>query len=154
MKIVSRKDQSGSVAIEFSIVFALLFAVFWAIISYALPFFLYQVMNHAVAEAARDAVRYEDVVNEDSRVKNVLNERLEVLPQKFRDTLVSTVSYVQSQDLSGVNYSAMTITLEYPGCRLGVTAGCITPVLNLLGASIPNLGPYTAKTTVRLSRSI
>lgn len=146
------RAQRGATAIEFALVFPLLFGVFWAIISYALPFFLYQVMNYAVAEASRDSVRYETVASNDPNVLATLDNRLSVLPQRFRDSLTRTVTYNPTQALGGLYVDTLTVTLTYPGCRAGATAGCITPVLNLFGASLPNLGPYTASTTIRLNR--
>lgn len=162
MKKILRKDQSGSVAIEFSIVFTLLFAVFWAIISYALPFFLYQTMNHAVAEASRTLVKYESPTptNATDELKAQLNK---YLPSAFFDKLTFPTPTISSLDLTGndedgnpVTYSYKTLSIKvvYPGCNSSsLRAHCITPALNLLGASIPNLGPYTAETEIRLSRN-
>ncbi len=161
MKKVLRQDQNGSVAIEFSLVFALLFATFWAIISYALPFFLYQTMNHAVAEATRELVKYESPTptNATDEVKKQLNE---FLPTAFFDKLTFPPPKIEFVDLTGndedgdpVTYSYKTLSIKvvYPGCNSSsLRAHCITPALNLLGASIPNLGPYTAETEIRLSR--
>lgn len=161
MKKAPCNDQSGSVAIEFSIVFALLFAVFWAVISYALPFFLYQTMNHAVAEATRELVKYESPTptNATDELKAQLNK---YLPSAFFDRLEFPVPTISSIDLTGndedgdpVTYSYKTLSIKvvYPGCNSNsLRASCITPALNLLGASIPNLGPYTAATEIRLSR--
>lgn len=162
MKKISRKDQNGSVAIEFSIVFALLFTTFWAIISYALPFFMYQVMNHAVAEATRGLVKYESPTstNATDELKLQLNK---YLPSAFFDKLTfPDPPTISSIDLTGNNdegdpvtysYKTLTIKVVYPGCNSSnLRSYCITPALNLLGASIPNLGPYTAETEIRLSR--
>lgn len=161
MKKLPHNNQNGSVAIEFSIVFALLFAVFWAVISYALPFFLYQVMNHAVAEAARELVKYESPTstNATDELKLQLNK---YLPSAFFDKLEFPAPTIGSIDLTGndekgdpvtYSYKTLSIQVKYPGCNSNsLRASCITPALNLLGASIPNLGSYTAETQIRLSR--
>jgi len=161
-----RPSERGATAIEFALVFPLLFGVFWAIISYALPFFLYQVMNYAVSETARDAVRYESVVSQatctlspianlpnDNTIKGTLRNRLSVLPQRFRDSLRYKICYDPSVTLGTGTFETLTITLTYLGCSSSNTAGCITPVLNLFGVSLPNLAPYTATTTTHLGRT-
>jgi Flp pilus assembly protein TadG len=162
MKKILRNDQNGVAAIEFSLVFALIFATFWAIISYALPFFLYQTMNHAVAEASRTLVKYESPTptNATDELKAQLNK---YLPSAFFDKLTFPTPTILSLDLTGndedgnpVTYSYKTLSIKvvYPGCNSSsLRAHCITPALNLLGASIPNLGPYTAETEIRLSRN-
>lgn len=162
MKKILRKEQSGVAAIEFSLVFALLFATFWAIISYALPFFLYQTMNHAVAETSRTLIKYESPTptNATDELKAQLNK---YLPNAFFDKLTFPTPTILSLDLTGndedgnpVTYSYKTLSIKvvYPGCNSSsLRAHCITPALNLLGASIPNLGPYTAETEIRLSRN-
>lgn len=163
MKKTPRDDQNGSVAIEFSIVFALLFATFWAIISYALPFFLYQTMNHAVAEAARQVVRYEEPT--EAVVASVLNTELNrLLPTAFVNALQRQPAEIKDETLtvtdednnttSELSYKVLIIKVTYPGCNAStLRSSCIVPALNLLGASIPNLGPYSAETKIRLSRN-
>ncbi|MDZ4297949.1 MAG: TadE family protein [Moraxellaceae bacterium] len=158
------KKQQGATAIEFSIVFALLFAIFWAIISYAMPFFLYQTMNHAVAEAARQVVKFEEptVANVNDALMTELNR---LLPTKFVNSL-QTPYFIEIKDenlivkddddntTSNLSYKILIIRVTYPGCNTStLRSSCIAPALNLIGASIPNLGPYTAETKIRLSRN-
>lgn len=145
---LSTQKQRGATAIEFAIVFSLLFGIFWATISYALPFFLNQVMNHAVAEGARFAVRadpdepsYEAVLLELAN-QEILNE-LSVLPPKFRTNLITTV---EVQDVGTQRY--LIVTLTYPN----YSSQPIIPVLNLPGLGpIPNLpGDLRASSRLRL----
>ncbi|MBA4152582.1 MAG: hypothetical protein C0509_08475 [Acinetobacter sp.] len=151
----SLRKQQGATAIEFSIVFALLFAVFWAIISYAMPFFLFQTMNHAVAEAARQVVRFEAPTA--SNAQDALNTELNrLLPTAFVNALQQPydIDIVEDDLLIDTQYRVLVIRVTYPGCNTGaLKSSCIAPALNLLGASIPNLGPYTAETKIRLSRN-
>lgn len=162
--------QQGATAIEFSIVFALLFATFWAIISYALPFFMYQTMNHAVAEAARQIVRFENPTPAQAQ-DELLTQLNRFLPTTFVTQLTlptPTIDDLQltgtdssgnptvdaDGDPTGLDYRVLTIRAAYPGCNAStLRSTCITPALNLLGASIPNLGPYTAETRIRLARN-
>lgn len=159
-----RSSQRGATAIEFSIVFALLFGIFWAIISYALPFFLYQTMNHAVAEAARQVVRFESPT--ESNVNDALNFELNrLLPSAFVNALQTPyIIEIKDESLvvtdsddnitSEMSYQVLVIRVTYPGCNAtNLKSSCITPALNLVGTSIPNLGPYTAETKIRLSRN-
>lgn len=164
------RKQQGATAIEFSIVFALLFAVFWAIISYALPFFMYQTMNHAVAEAARQIVRFENPT--DAQARTELETQLNrFLPETFVGRLNIEQTAILPASLTGLNsdgtpttdaggnptgldYQVLTIRVTYPGCNTSnLRSSCITPALNLIGASIPNLGPYTTETRIRLARN-
>ncbi len=158
------RKQQGATAIEFSIVFALLFAVFWAIISYAMPFFLFQTMNHAVAEAARHVVRFEEPTI--GNAQDALNAELnKLLPTAFVNALQQpydvniidedlTAEDVDGNITSELSYKVLVIRVTYPGCNTStLRSSCIAPALNLLGASIPNLGPYTAETKIRLSRN-
>ncbi|MEL0027717.1 MAG: TadE family protein [Perlucidibaca sp.] len=147
------RAQRGATAIEFAIVFPLLFGVFWAIISYALPFFLYQVMNHATAETSRYALRI-DPSQSDAQVITLtqaqLTKELQVLPTRFRQPSTLTQS-VTVQTIDG--FRTLVITLTYPGCRAGNTAACLTPALNLFGASIPNLSAFSSTSRLRLENS-
>lgn len=170
----TRQGQQGATAIEFSIVFALLFATFWAIISYALPFFMYQTMNHAVAEAARQIVRFDNLTPAETEAEaeaELLTQLNRFLPATFvaqleleptvDDNLQLTGTDSSGNptedadgDPTGLNYRVLTIRAIYPGCNATtLRSTCITPALNLLGASIPNLGPYTAETRIRLARN-
>lgn len=142
--------EKGATAIEFSFVFALLFSTFWAVISYALPFFLYQVMNHATAETARYALRVDPTQSNSAIVALVqarLNQELNVLPTRFKqaDTLIQTVN-VQTID----SFRTLVVTLRYPGCSTSNQASCITPALNLIGFSIPNLSSFSSTSRLRL----
>ena len=160
----SRSDQRGATAIEFSIVFSTLFGIFWAIISYAMQFFLYQTMNHAVAEAARQVVRFESPT--ESNVNDALNSELNrLLPSAFVNALQTPyVIEIKDENLvvmdsdnnvtSEISYQTLVIRVTYPGCNAtNLKSSCITPVLHLGGTSIPNLGPYTSETKIRLSRN-
>lgn len=160
----SRSGQQGATAIEFSIVFSMLFGIFWATISYAMPLFLYQTMNHAVAEAARQVVRFESPT--ESNVNDALNFELNrLLPSAFINALQTphvieikdeSLVVVDSDDnvTSEMSYQVLVIRVTYPGCNAtNLKSSCITPALNLVGTSIPNLGPYTAETKIRLSRN-
>lgn len=142
--------QKGATAIEFSFVFALLFSTFWAVISYALPFFLYQVMNHATAETARYALRVDPTQSNGAIVTLVqtrLNQELNVLPTRFKraDTLIQTVN-IQTID----SFRTLVVTLHYPGCSTNNQAACITPALNMLGFSITNLSSFSSTSRLRL----
>lgn len=53
-----RRRRSGSVAIEFAIVFPIFFLIFYAIVSYGLILIAQQSITLAAAEGARAAVRY------------------------------------------------------------------------------------------------
>lgn len=144
------RRQKGATAIEFSFVFALLFSTFWAVISYALPFFLYQVMNHATAETARYALRLDPSQSNAAIVTLVqarLNQELNVLPTRFKraDTLVKTVN-IQTID----SFRTLVVTLTYPGCSTNNRPACITPALNLIGFSIPNLPGFSSTSRLRL----
>lgn len=144
----STNKQRGATAIEFAIVFSLLFGIFWATISYALPFFLNQVMNHAVAEGARFAVRADpDEPSYETVLQQLANERildeLSVLPPKFRTHLVTSV---EIQDVGFQRY--LIVTLTYPSYG----SQPIVPVLNLPGLGpVPNLpGDLRASSRLRL----
>ena len=142
--------EKGATAIEFSFVFALLFSTFWAVISYALPFFLYQVMNHATAETARYALRVDPTQSNSAIVTLVqarLNQELNVLPTRFKrsDTVIQTVN-IQTID----SFRTLVVTLRYPGCSTNNRTACITPALNLLGFSIPNLSSFSSTSRLRL----
>lgn len=147
---VLKRRQKGATAIEFSFVFALLFSTFWAVISYALPFFLYQVMNHATAETARYALRVDPEQSNAAIVTLVqthLGQELDVLPTRFKraDTLIQSVS-IQTID----SFRTLVVTLSYPGCSTNNQAACITPALNLIGFSIPNLSGFSSTSRLRL----
>lgn len=153
-------DQRGTTAIEFSFVFALLFAVFWAILSYALPFFMYQVMNQAVSESARYALRIDPSLS-DSAIENLVNTYLQeqplaVLPTRFQSVLNaanSAPSQISTQAVAGISYRTLRVTLRYPGCNAAQEASCLVPALHLAGMSIPSLGEFIASADVHLERT-
>lgn len=143
-------QQRGATAIEFALVFSLLFAVIWGTISYALPFFLNQVMNHAVAEAARYALRadpdqatavYEAKLQ--SLAQEQVTRELSFLTTAFRSRLVTTVNL---QNANGRRY--LVVELVYPNYG----AQPIVPVIRLPGLGpIPNLpGDLRASSRLRL----
>jgi len=145
------RGERGAVAIEFALIFGLLFGMFWAIISYALPFFTQQVMNHAVAEAARFAVRAElitDRVSYEARLRTLANQQLTtslaVLPPGFRAHLQREV---QMQVVNGQR--VLEVRLVYPNYNLQP----IVPVMRLPGLGpIPNLpGNLTASARYQLA---
>lgn len=152
--------ERGTTAIEFSFVFALLFAVFWAIISYAIPFFMYQVMNQAVSDSARYALRIDPTLN-NSSIENLVNTYLQaqplaVLPARLKTIINNanaTPSQITTKSINGISYRTLSVTLRYPGCSTTVTASCIVPALNLVGVSIPKLGEFTATAEVHLERT-
>lgn len=151
--------QHGAAAIEFSIVFALLFGVFWAIISYALPFFLYQTMNHAVSEAARYAIRISPEQSDGEIIalteSELFNQQLNILPNKFKSLLITAneapVSVVTTT-LDSTDYRTVNVELHYPGCSTSSQQSCFVPAINLLGVSIPNLSGFTVSAQYRLTR--
>lgn len=151
MKISSLQKQTGATAIEFAIIFSVLFGIFWATISYAMPFFLNQVMNHAVAEGARFALRADpeqDPVVYEAQLLSLatarINQELNVLPANFRTNLQTTVAIEQT----GLNRH-LVVTLTYPSYN----SQPIVPVLSLPGLGpIPNLpGDLRATSRYRLS---
>lgn len=147
---VPQAKQKGATAIEFSLVFALLFSTFWAVISYALPFFLYQVMNQATAETARYALRIDPTQSNAAIVALAqarLNQELDVLPPRFSraDTVIQTVN-IQTID----TFRTLVVTLTYPGCSSTNQTACIAPAINLLGFSIPNLSSFSSTSRLRL----
>lgn len=145
-----KKNQFGVSAVEFSFIFGLLFTIFWAVLSYALPFFLYQVMNQATAETARYALRI-DPSQSNAVIINLaqtrLTQELNVLPPRFRrsDTLVSSVT-VQTID----GFRTLVVTLTYPGCSSNNKTACVVPPINLVGFSIPNLSSFSTSSRLRL----
>lgn len=145
----SHHRQRGATAIEFSIVFALLFAVFWAIISYAMPFFLLQVMNRASAEAVRYAVRADTSLEEaayETKVKALagaeLERQLRWLPPRFRTPFEP---YTQRASIVG---DYLVVRLNYASYNTNP----IVPVLRLPGLGpIPNIpGDLVAESRLRL----
>lgn len=164
-----RPSERGATAVEFALVFPLLFGVFWAIISYALPFFMYQTMNHAVAEVTRQAVRYENP--DAATIKSLATTELhKFLPAAFANSLtVADPTITQesmqvlkadgSPELDGsgnpisLTYNVLTLKITYPGCNATTLKSfCVVPAFNLFGASIPSLGPYAVETKIHLSR--
>ncbi|REH39038.1 Flp pilus assembly protein TadG [Paraperlucidibaca baekdonensis] len=151
--------ERGTTAIEFSFVFALLFGIFWAIVSYAMPFFLYQVMSQAVSESARYALRIDPSLN-DSAIETLINnyikaEPLAVLPTRFQAIINNAnadPSTISDSLNDGISYRTLNVTLTYPGCSTTAQASCIVPALNLFGVSIPKLGAFDATATVHLGR--
>ncbi len=150
--ITSRRNQKGATAIEFSIVFGLLFGVFWAIISYAMPFFLLQVMNYATAEAARYAVRA-DPANLEANLKTLateaLNNRLEVLPSAFRTPLTTSIEVVaDTTTVPGTTLQELVVRLTY----VNYNTHPIVPTLTLPGiGKIPNIpGSLVAESRMRI----
>ncbi|MEO6698031.1 MAG: TadE/TadG family type IV pilus assembly protein [Paraperlucidibaca sp.] len=158
-QLISQREH-GATAIEFSIVFALLFGVFWAIISYAMPFFLYQVMNQATAESTRYSLRIDPTLS-NSAIETLVNSYLQdkplsVLPSSFR-TILNTAnpspSLISTKVISGISYRTLTVTLRYPGCSTTTQSTCIVPAINLFGVSIPKLGEFIATADVHLERT-
>ncbi len=140
LKKRSFKQQQGAAAIEFSIVFALLFGMFWAIISYALPFFLYQTMNYAAADATRYALRAPQESDTSSPnlkalVKNRAQDTLiKLLPAKFESKLVYITETPPT--ISPDNLRELVIVIRYPNYN----ANPLVPQLNLPGiGKIPNI---------------
>lgn len=152
--------EQGTTAIEFSFVFAILFAVFWAIISYAMPFFMYQVMNQAVSESTRYALRIDPTLS-NTAIENLVTTyvqgtALSVLPTSFQTILTTanpSPSTMSTKLVSGVSYRTLTVTLRYPGCSTSMQSTCIVPALGILGASIPSLGEFIATADVHLERT-
>lgn len=143
-KLQKRHDQYGATVIEFAIVFPLLFGVFWAIVSYALPFFTLQVMNHATAEAARVALRADPLQlgcqeTAIQLAQNKLVEQLTVLPSGLDGKLVSSVTP------NGNTLLIQTLYSNYAN-------NPIIPILNLPGLGpIPNIsGDLRAEARVNL----
>jgi Flp pilus assembly protein TadG len=156
-----QQRQQGTTAIEFSFVFALLFGVFWAIIGYAMPFFMYQVMNQAVSESARYALRIDPTLS-NTDIETIVNgylqdQPLAVLPARFKTILNNAnaaPSHITTKAISGVAYRTLTVTLRYPGCSSSMQSSCIVPALNLFGVSIPTLGEFVAAADVHLERTL
>jgi Flp pilus assembly protein TadG len=151
MIIKCLRNQKGATAIEFAIVFSLFFGIVWATISYAMPLFLNQVMNHAVAEGARFALRADpdqDPAVYEAQLLSLatqrINQELTVLPASFRTNLQTTVSIQQT----GINRH-LVVNLTYPNYNTQP----IIPVLTLPGLGpIPNLpGDLRASSRFRLS---
>lgn len=148
--VLSRRHQRGISAVEFSFIFGLLFTTFWAVLSYAMPFFLYQVMNQATAETARYALRIDPTQSNATIITLTqarLTQELSVLPPRFRraDTVIPSVT-VQTID----TFRTLVVTLTYPGCSSTNKAACIVPPINLLGFSLPNLSTFRATSRLRL----
>jgi Flp pilus assembly protein TadG len=148
--VMRKRTQRGASAIEFSFVFGLLFMTFWAVLSYAFPFFLYQVMNQSTAETARYAIRIDPTQSNAaiiSLAQAKLNQELSVLPPRFRrsDTVVQSVT-IQTID----TFRTLVITLTYPGCSSTNKPACIVPPLRLIGFSLPNLSAFSATSRLRL----
>ena len=145
-----KRRQRGASAIEFSFVFGLLFTTFWAVLSYAFPFFLYQVMNQATAETSRYALRI-DPSQSDAAIITLaqarLTQELSVLPPRFRrsDTVVQSVT-VQTID----SFRTLVVTLTYPGCSSSNKVACVVPPINLIGFSLPNLSAFSTTSRLRL----
>jgi hypothetical protein len=148
--MTTKQRQRGASAIEFSFVFGLLFTTFWAVLSYAFPFFLYQVMNQATAETARYALRIDPTQSNATIItlaQTRLTQELSVLPPRLRrsDTVVPSVT-VQTID----TFRTLVVTLTYPGCSSSNKVACIVPPLNLIGFSLPNLSAFSTTSRLRL----
>jgi hypothetical protein len=140
------KRQQGAAAIEFSFVFALLFGMFWAIISYAMPFFLYQTMSYAAADAARYALRAAQESDlEAPNLKALSKSNAELTLKKFLPTafesklnVSSSVKIISIPTSSGrsIDLRELVIIIDYPNYN----SNPLLPQLNLPGVGrIPNI---------------
>ncbi len=145
------RRQRGAVVIEMAFAFSILFALFWGIISYALPLFMQQVMNHATSETARYVIRLDPGVLTQAEITVLastdLQRRLDVLPPSFRrpEALQQDVRWV-----AGSPCASLHLELAHPGCSTDNTSSCLTPAIRLLGTSIPNIGRIEAHAEVML----
>jgi Flp pilus assembly protein TadG len=147
--------QRGAVAVEFAMVFTFMFGIFWLILSYSIPFFLYQVMSHATAETARSALRIDYKVETDSQIISLatttLTNQLKVLPAYLSTEITPTVP-VSIDNTTVAGQKVITVTLTYAGCNATtLRSSCIITPLNFgpLG-NIPNLPAFTISARERL----
>lgn len=153
MAIQARKNQRGAAAVETALVFSLFFSLLWGGLSYALPFFMLQVMNNATSEAVRAAVAADPGKGQSAysaKLTELATSKLATgydwLPTSMKAGLVSsiTISSVAGQ-------SMLIVKLTYP--NYGTNP--IIPVLNLPGVGpVPNIsGNLKAESRFRLERS-
>lgn len=159
MSKVCSSAQRGATAIEFAFVFSVLFGMFWAIITYAMPFFLYQVMNQAASESVRYATRINPELADsaiESYVETYLwDEAVTMLPDRYETILAdnnANPAQIAVENIDGIAYRTLSVTLTYPGCSTAQQTSCLVPALNLAGMSIPNLGPFTAVAKLHMDR--
>lgn len=153
MRSKPRATQKGAATIEMALVFSLFFAILWGTISYALPFFLMQVMNHATNEAVRAAVRadpHQGLAAYSAKLQALASARLtdeyDWLPASMRNALVPSVSITT---VSGVQMLVVKLTYA------SYSTHPIIPVLNLPGIGpVPNIpGDLKAESRFRLEAS-
>lgn len=152
---ISRKarQERGAATIEMAMVFTLFFGIMWATVSYTLPFFVYQVMNHAASEAARAAVRADPELGDSAytaKLETLAAARLASeynwMPAKFQQALTTTVNVIAMPG----NPSArmLVVRLTYPNYNSNPIVPALT--LPVLG-TIPNIpGNLTAESHYRL----
>lgn len=151
-------QQRGATAIEFSIVFALLFGIFWAVISYAMPFFLYQTMNYAATDAARHVLRVAPEADETSPMLTKLaSDRVNatlsgMLPSAFRARVAEPVVNVQPVSIILPSGQPMALRELVVSVRLRApyNASPLVPQLTLPGVGrIPDI-PGDLRTEARI----
>lgn len=154
MRLAQRKPslrkQRGAVVIEMALVFSLFFGVCWAALGYAIPFFLYQSMNHAAVQAARTAVRADPDLGEaayNAKLKELADATLPAhfswLPANAQQALTTTTKV---ETKNGVKMLVVNLTFA------NYNQHAIVPVITLpLIGSIPNIpGDLTAESRYRI----
>ncbi len=153
MRSKPRMSQKGAVAVEMALVFSLFITLLWGMISYALPFFLMQVMNHATSEAVRAAVRADPRQGTTAYTTKLqalatarLTQETTWLPAGMRNALVSSVSVTS---ITGIQM--LVVKLTY----VSYNTHPIVPILRLPGiGSVPNIpGDLKAESRFRLEAS-
>lgn len=152
------RRQRGATAVEFSIVFSLLFGIFWAIISYAMPFFLYQTMSYAATDAARHVLRVAPEADETSPMLTKLasdkvNATLSgMLPAAFLARVAEPVVSVQPVSVVLPSGRQMSLRELVVSVRLRgpYNANPLVPQLRLPGVGrIPDI-PGDLRTEARI----
>jgi Flp pilus assembly protein TadG len=144
MNAVAR-DQRGSMAVEFAMVFPLFFLILYAIVTYSLIFVAKQSLTLAAEEGARAALNYQMAANPaaalTARSQNacvVANNMAGWLAGK---TSCATQSLACNYDAT-MNCVQVTLTYSY-------TSHPLVPVLPLTGLALPSV--LTSTATVQLN---
>lgn len=168
-----RRQQHGSVAIEFAVLFSVFFTVLYAIIAYSIPLLVTLTFNQLSADAARAAVRVDPAIGRQQyaqAISNVVQHEVEQswLPENWRGSrctppagtgltwvpLETPYGFLATEKLGSVERVQLHVCLQRKYNRDGgKDDGAIIPVLTLPGGlEIPRL-PKDGSDTVLRGRS-
>jgi Flp pilus assembly protein TadG len=156
--------QRGAAALEFALLFSFFVAILYGIISYALAMLIQQGLTQAAAEAARSAVRLDQLSFTNAAdyeaavaaiVKDTAVKTVEWMPKKAKDKVSAagsvTTSWVSSSRTVTTGGNPLTINMRTLTVRVTYPGYAADPLIHTF--NLPGIGPVPVVPTDLVGQS-